>query len=658
MKLIKITLTNFKGIKSFEFEPGGENASVYGTNGSGKTTLFDALTWLLFDKGSDWGVNFSPKTQNKDGGEVHNLNNRVDGIFSLDDGRLITFSKDQSENWVKKRGGASESLSGNITEYYIDGVPVKKGEYNERIEEICPVSMGQILTQPLYFSDMLDWTRRREILLDVCKDVSEFDVINSNSLLTEITRFLLIPGTDGQFYTVDECQKVFESKGKDIKRRLEEIPARIDEASRALIDSDENAIEVLNGTLELLQSDLNEALNEKAAFNENSVESELRRKAADIKSEISQAKAQFLQKQNDALSEDRDTLKETTEQWQEIAVKKSTLSASIGTAKNKIALLTAQRDQLVKRHTALATTVWQGSTVCPTCKRELPEEEIEAAKEKFNSEKASELEEIRQKIEVTCSKNAIAQLEAEIRADESAYEDLDVKAKFLNSNIQSLRDKIAEVDKNKFEDTSEFENLSENLAEIEAQIASGITDISAEKNEIQLKINRIRADMDNVQMKISALKTNELQKKRIAELEGEEKSLQVALEDIEHCLYLCGEFIKTKVALLTDRINAEFENVRFQLFKEQINGGIKEVCEVLVPTESGTLVPFSKTNDAAKINAGLEIINTLSQKWGVSMPVMVDNAESVVKLKDITPQVIRLVVSGNDKTLRVEREGR
>jgi len=28
MKLIKLTLTNFKGIKSFEFEPKGKNASV------------------------------------------------------------------------------------------------------------------------------------------------------------------------------------------------------------------------------------------------------------------------------------------------------------------------------------------------------------------------------------------------------------------------------------------------------------------------------------------------------------------------------------------------------------------------------------------------------------------------------------------------------
>lgn len=657
MKLIKLTLTNFKGIKSFEFEPGGENASVYGTNGSGKTTLFDALTWLLFDKGSDWGVNFSPKTQSNDGGEVHNINNRVDGVFQLSDGRLITFSKDQSENWVKKRGGNSESFAGNVTEYYIDGVPVSKGDYTKRIEEICPVNMGQILTQPLYFSSILDWTRRREILLDICKDVSEFDVINSNNVLFELTRFLNIPGTNGQFYTVDECQKVHENKGKDIKRRLEEIPARIDEASRALIDTDTNE-DVLRGALELLKKDLDEAIIQKASINENGIQSELRRRVAEIKSKIADAKAGFLEKQNEALAEDRDTLKELTDQWQEITVLKSGISANIGTNKNKISLLTAQRDQLVKKHTALATTIWQGSTVCPTCKRELPEEEIEAAKSKFNAEKSSAMEEIRSKIETNCSKAAISELETQVTIDQRSYEDLEVKAKFLNSNIQSLREKLAKVDKNKFEDTSEFKKFAENLAEIEAQIASGITDISAEQNEIELKIRRISADMENVQIKLNFIKTNELQKKRISELENEEKSLQVALEDIERCLYLCEEFIKTKVALLTDRINAEFENVHFQLFKEQINGGIKEVCEVLVPTDSGTLIPFSKTNDAAKINAGLEIINTLSEKWGVSMPVIVDNAESIVKLKNITPQVIRLVVSGNDKTLRVEREGR
>ena len=83
MQLMKLTLSNFKGIRSLEFEPAGRNAAVYGTNGSGKTTLFDALTWLLFDKASTGEPNFSPKTRGADGEEVHNLNHYVKGIFRL-----------------------------------------------------------------------------------------------------------------------------------------------------------------------------------------------------------------------------------------------------------------------------------------------------------------------------------------------------------------------------------------------------------------------------------------------------------------------------------------------------------------------------------------------------------------------------------------------
>ena len=106
--------------------------------------------------------------------------------------------------------------------------------------------------------------------------------------------------------------------------------------------------------------------------------------------------------------------------------------------------------------------------------------------------------------------------------------------------------------------------------------------------------------------------------------------------------------------MLDNRINAMFDGVRFKLFDTQINGGLKEICEVLVPTETGVYVPYSKTNAAARMNAGLSIINTLSRHFGVSMPVFVDNAESVVALQKIKPQVIRLVVSENDECLRVE----
>ena len=89
------------------------------------------------------------------------------------------------------------------------------------------------------------------------------------------------------------------------------------------------------------------------------------------------------------------------------------------------------------------------------------------------------------------------------------------------------------------------------------------------------------------------------------------------------------------------------------MFIEQINGGVKEDCEVMVPGEA-KLVPYTLANNAARINAGLEIIDALSRHWDTELPVFVDNAESVTQLQDIAPQVIRLVVSEADRVLRLE----
>ena len=90
--------------------------------------------------------------------------------------------------------------------------------------------------------------------------------------------------------------------------------------------------------------------------------------------------------------------------------------------------------------------------------------------------------------------------------------------------------------------------------------------------------------------------------------------------------------------------------------QEQINGGVKEDCEVLIPGEGGRMVPYTFANNAARINAGLEIISVLAEHWNTEMPVFIDNAESVTHLADTWMQTIRLVVSEQDKQLRLEAE--
>ena len=114
---------------------------------------------------------------------------------------------------------------------------------------------------------------------------------------------------------------------------------------------------------------------------------------------------------------------------------------------------------------------------------------------------------------------------------------------------------------------------------------------------------------------------------------------------------LTESFIRAKMQMISQKINEKFEVVSWNLFENQINGGLKECCDVMIPCD-GRLVPYQFANNASRINAGLEIVECLSEHYGIMMPVFVDNAESVTELEPIANQVIRLVVSEGDKVLR------
>ena len=115
--------------------------------------------------------------------------------------------------------------------------------------------------------------------------------------------------------------------------------------------------------------------------------------------------------------------------------------------------------------------------------------------------------------------------------------------------------------------------------------------------------------------------------------------------------YLIDEFIKHKVDLLSEEINSHFKFAKFKLFDVQINGGIAECCEV---TYKG--VSYSDLNNASRINIGIDIINTLCKLNDRFCPVIIDNSESVTDILQTESQQVRLVVSADDKALRVEKE--
>jgi len=170
IKINKLILQNFKGIRNLEINAAGKDLNIYGDNATGKTTVFDAFMWLLFNKDSLGRSDFGIKTQDSGGNTLHNLEHSVECVLSIDDA-ILTLKKVYAEKWTKKRGSAEAEFSGHETKYYINEVPSTKGEYTAKISSIIDEDLFKTITNPLYFNEHLKWQDRRAILLSICGDM-------------------------------------------------------------------------------------------------------------------------------------------------------------------------------------------------------------------------------------------------------------------------------------------------------------------------------------------------------------------------------------------------------------------------------------------------------------------------------------------------------
>ena len=649
MKIRTLTLENFQGIQKAKFLFDGKNATIYGDNATGKTTIFNAVTWLLFGTASTGVSGYTPKTKNENG-DVHHLDHGVSMLIELENGRNIMLRKVFKEVWKKKRGSATSEFSGHTIDFYFDGVPMKEKEYVATLEELFGgIERMKILTMPDYFPETLAWAERRKILLDICGNISDEDVVNSNSELKDFPAYLTMPGST-EMYSVDDYRKIAAGRKSEINKLLEAIPLRIDEAQKAILEIvpvEQSAIDSLNAQIEKLQK--------KKALAQ--VESS---KIPELKKALVEAEAELISAENAHNKNHLDSNKSVQEQIQTAMNDKNRLISDLSANRNSLSIetdtlqrLDEARESLLKEYEIEKNKSWnEESAVCPTCHRELPAEQVEDMKSEFNLAKSKRLEDINARGQSYCSKEMISAKEKAIQTLKSSIEELETSVKAIEKQIAELQAQL--IEKIPFENTPVYKLLVEAVETAKANLANETNIGNTEVDSISGEIEELKNQLAYYQQLVANAASAEVQKKRIAELESQEKELAAEYENVERGLYLCETFIRTKSSMLTDNINEKFKNVRFRLFADQINGGLKETCDVMIPSKGGAMVPYGNANNAARINAGLEIISTLSTHWEASMPVFVDNAESITKMNDTTMQTIRLVVSEADKTLRLE----
>ncbi|OWA36746.1 hypothetical protein B9G55_01305 [Saccharibacillus sp. O16] len=646
--LESLRLTNFKGFEQFLFETGGGNVSGFGTNATGKTTIVDAFTWLLFGKDSAGRSDFEIKPLNSRGQVAqHGLDHEVEGVL-LVDGQRRTFRKVFAEKWTKQRGSATAEFTGHKTDHFLDGVPVTAGEYKASVAALIPEELFRLLTLPDYFNG-LKMEARRKILLDVCGDMADEDVVSSNE---EIAK--LIIGLNGR--SIDDQKKVIASERQRVNKELEKIPIRIDEARRSIPDVSELDETLLDDDLYTLRGRIEAREAEASRIRGGGEVATKRKQIAELEAGMLDIKSRLQSVGMDAAAKQREVVNRLHAECDQI---RRTIDDKQQRRRNNERTIDARRQE-ANRLRAEWTQVDAEQMVehhadnCPTCGQMLPEEQIQAAHEKAEAEYRRQKSERLQRIndagraavaEIQQLASDNAKLTTEIESAGEQLANLQVQVSDAETTLNELRAGITDPLGNPeyVEKSSEVDMLRTEIYQLEQSTDTALAKIREDVCKLREEIATIEQD----KARIAQARTVQ---QRIIELEAQERHLADEYERLEEQLFLIEEFIRTKVAMLEQRINGKFQLARFRLFETQINGGLKEVCDTMyggVPYDGGL-------NNAARINVGLDIINTLSAHYGVEAPIWIDNAESVVQLVDTRAQVIRLVVSEADRKLRIE----
>jgi DNA repair exonuclease SbcCD ATPase subunit len=632
MVINKIELTNFKGLTGcFEFN--GHNVAIYGDNATGKTTLKDAFIWLLTGKDSQGRSDYNIKTLDKYGEAIPMLDHKVNAILSID-GEIVELTRNYKEVWQKKTGTNVQQFNGHKTEYHINGVPKSEKEYTAYIETIAPMKLVYLLTMTGYFNEQIKAEDRRKMLLDMCGDVNEAAMLDS-------PEWAALSKYTSRTISVSELKKMKTAQKAKINEDIKAIPTQIN-VHRGYMNvgsldeaAEKAAVSRLAAEIEAKESTLRALSNGEAL-------SQLRRELADLEAD----KIRFASAQEKALQE---KTKELRQQLRENNTKVNALENSLATAKQK--QLTAQtalrraeenRNDALSRYEKLEAQEFKGDTVCPTCGQDLPEGKLAEALGNFNENKAKQLEKI-----VTEGKGYASQIEtakADLKAAEEKIAGLVAEKETAVKHSMSIQ---ADIDAIEAKPAQVFdESLIENK---KLEIVSLTSLSAAAADPIRAEIEKLKLEKAEHERNISKLDAAKDAAQSITDLQAKEKKLAGEFEECEYIISLCDNFNTARVKALDEKISGAFRTAKFKLTETLVNGGTKDVCETLV---NG--VPYSSANNAARINVGLDIIQTFSEYYNVRLPVFVDNAESVTHLEAISAQLIMLIVSEPDKTLRME----
>lgn len=663
MKIKKISIQNFKGIKSLDADF-GDIVKISGRNGSGKSSVMDAYFWCLFNK-NGFGNQFSAYPLDKNNEPIHKVMTSVE-LTVEHNGNDVTIKRTQVEDWSKPTGKTVEKLKGYKQERFINGTPLGVVEFGNRLNEMCNVEDWFMLSSITAFMSMKMEERRRRLMKLVLAVSDEDLAVDYPMLLAELKK--------GK--TVDDVLVTYRMSKKKANDDLLLMPARMDQNEKLKVDYDFTALEAEANTIDTEIQSLKHDIETFATEHNFEMVDNLRKQLSKMAGDMNRIEDDVRNKVNKSLLEAKNNKQDAEMKAEQSKRKIARLEESIkqnydelqgdNGLKHQIDELRNQWRTRNQQDTESEVARWAEehaddvSGVCPTCGQPLPIEKVEnerqmavnAYRTELNNAKVQDLRNIegkakRIKLRIDELNQQDVQSAEDLKAERANCEKLLESAKEFDAKIGMCETYEEAISRNE-----EYANVNAEREKLKQQVEElGNDNGSKEELErLKLQLKDKESTLKVVRDKLAQKQANERCDKQRIELEKENLALLQAVADCDKMLDEIMQFKKAKVTMVESRVNRLFKLVRFKMYEPNLtNDGEKEICQPIVDG-----VPYELLNTASKVNAGIDIINGLSNEIGIDVPVFVDNKESVTKLVETRQQLVTLEVSNSDLTISNE----
>lgn len=649
IQIIHIHAENFKKFKEINIGFGEKTTTISGRNYLGKSSVSDAFSWVLFNKsstGNAEGKQFRPRRYDENGVNIDHVDVVVE-LKMLIDGEPVKIRKVQRQNWVRHRGDEYDTYEGDTTFYEWNDVPVTPTDHKRKVADIVSEDVFLLLTNPAAFPTKKE-KDQRDFLLKNVANITDEDVFTAYP--EEFEPLMSALGKK----TMEELAAKNKKDMELYEKKKKELPVRIDQESKHIQEIDFSAEESRLTELKETLASVEEKILDAGKAYENL--NDLKKKRYSVSAALKLMEIAAYDASENEKRELRHRADDEAAEFDRLRNNQISLESTLKITHTNIDLKEKELADIREKYMdEMGREMTDDYNICPTCGQPFGEERRKQIEKDFEKSKRSTLNRLRESGDLLNQEiNLLKEKVKDYLKEIEILKEKQIEA-MRKHNVE--REKLGNLEKTPVDVSTypDYNSTKNELLKIDEEIQKiDTSDADVMKEKLIAEKSGIMEAIGELNGKIALKAVIERAKETVSELQEDMRQTVQSLADCERLKSLIEKFDEKKQEMLSEKINHNFEYVKWQLFRKQKNGRTENVCVCCI---NGSAYGENTTSTTERMMAGMDIIRCLHRIYGIKAPIFLDDADlyNDWNIPDMDCQLIKLCVS-DDEELMVESE--